>query len=196
MNKKDIILYASIAGGAYLVYWYVTNYGPMGAVSAGAMSYWDSWFGQSAATLLPVNQGTMPTGPSQQVTPPVTSTTANPVNDLRSRLLAAASAGASTMMNADQWNYYRNNIAPPALTPAQFGAAFPNMTADRGPNMTVDQFLSAINAAGLVGNAGMMGIGMGRGIGDVIPVPSRPSVPMMSFGGALNPAFPSKKGWA
>ena len=46
MNKNDMIKYAAIAGGAYLVYWYLTNYNSTGAVSAtNPVSYWSSWFG-------------------------------------------------------------------------------------------------------------------------------------------------------
>ena len=55
MNKNDILKYALIGGGAYALYWYVTNYGPQGSVNNAAgqkvlPSYWDTWFGTTATT--------------------------------------------------------------------------------------------------------------------------------------------------
>jgi hypothetical protein len=58
--------------------------------------------------------------------------------------------------------------------------------------MNVDQFLSALSASGV---AGMSGMGYGTGMGDIVPVMSRPSIPMMNFGGAGFNPFPAKKGW-
>lgn len=52
-------------------------------------------------------------------------------------------------MNQDQWNYYRNQIAPPALTGAQFGTAFP--VAGGEVLQTADQFVSQLHSVGLAG---------------------------------------------
>jgi hypothetical protein len=54
MKKGDVITLLVIAGGGYLAYWWVTNNGPNGAVfnAQGQKvnpSYWDAWFGASAA---------------------------------------------------------------------------------------------------------------------------------------------------
>lgn len=211
MNKKDIILYASIAGGAYLAYWYVTHYGPNGLVSAGSVSYWDTWFGastpttstttpltdaQKAAAALAAQQAAC-VAPNQWTNNACVAPANTPPSqaDLVTKLLQAANApNNGIFMNADQWNYYRNIIAPPALTPAQFGTAFPELTATNRGTFTADMFVGRLHSAGLAGIGGMGYLS--NGMGDVIPVPSRPSVPMMSFGGALNPAFPGKKGWA
>lgn len=62
MKQGDIITLVAVLGGGYAAYWYMTNYGPNGAVhnAAGAkvgMSYWDSWFGSSTpATQIPAVQ--------------------------------------------------------------------------------------------------------------------------------------------
>lgn len=62
------------------------------------------------------------------------------------------------MMNADQWNYFRNRLHPPDLTPAQFGAAFSDPSAQR----TAADFVAQLKTAGLAG----------VGLGSVtIPVP-------------------------
>ncbi len=65
MNKKSILTYAMIAGGAYALYWYVTNYGPAGKITdangnaiPGATSWWASWFGASAAAAPGAGAGT------------------------------------------------------------------------------------------------------------------------------------------
>jgi hypothetical protein len=96
-------------------------------------------------------------------------------------------------LNADQWNYYRNNLFPPALTPDQFGTLLSKLSAGVTRDaMNVDQFLYALQSSGVVG--GLSG-GIQGGMGDVVPVQSRPSVSMMSFGGGFN-AFPQKKNWS
>ena len=37
-----------VAGGGFALYWYLNNYGPNGAVSAGSLSWWSQWFGTAA----------------------------------------------------------------------------------------------------------------------------------------------------
>lgn len=215
MNKDDMVKYLLIAGGAYAVYWYITSNGPYGPVynAAGqkiAPSYWDSWFGTATApvatapppastTLVPV--ATAPGIAPGSATPPAQQPAVSPsvsMAQLRSALLQASGGDqtistSSFLLNADQWNYYRNNLQPPALTPDQFGRVIASLPAGVSrDSMNVDQFLSALSASGVVG---MSGMGYGMGMGDVVPVMSRPSVPMMSFGGAGFNPFPQKKGW-
>lgn len=55
------------------------------------------------------------------------------------------------------------------------------------PSLTVDQFLAALNAAGINAATGLGGI---RGMGDIVRVPSVASIPSMSFGGSLAQAVP------
>jgi hypothetical protein len=64
MKKGDVITLLVIAVGGYLAYWWVTNNGPNGAVfnAQGQKvnpSYWDAWFGASAAHSagVPVSSG-------------------------------------------------------------------------------------------------------------------------------------------
>jgi hypothetical protein len=77
--------------------------------------------------------------------------------------LLAAAAGDSFLVNgafnADHWAFYYNLVRTP-LTPAQFGAAFPNITGtDRGPDITAAQFVQALQSAGLVGAGSLAGRG-------------------------------------
>lgn len=191
MKKNDIMMYAAIAAGGYLLYWYLTKNGPNGAAfdSQGrqvGLSYWDSWFGGGVSA----PAGTIvqtPTGQTVVVQSTPANTTPTPANtgtDVRSRLLTAS--GGQNNLTADQWNYYRNALFPPALTPEQFGRAFPVRT-DPMPALTVDQFLAAVSAAGINASTGLGGI---RGLGDQVPVPARASIPSMSFGGSLAQAVP------
>lgn len=61
----DMMPVLLIGGGAFAAYWYATNYGPSGAVmnAAGvkvASSWWDGWFGATAAAS--TTTGAAPTG--------------------------------------------------------------------------------------------------------------------------------------
>ena len=47
---SDITSILLMVGGAAAAYWYITSYGPNGAVSAGSVSWWTTWFGGTAAT--------------------------------------------------------------------------------------------------------------------------------------------------
>lgn len=187
MNKDQIIKWLAVAGGAYLVYWYLTSYGPDGSVAEGHASYWSTWFGGATAGAVAAGAGAAApagttgagagAGTGAGATHPATSTPAQPVT-LKDKILSAARVTAGATMSADQWNYYRNIVAPPALTGEQFGNAFPDprgsgSAGDPNAAMTVDQFLARISAAGL------------SGVGSIVRVQSAPSIPSMSFGGSL-----------
>jgi hypothetical protein len=116
---------------------------------------------------------------------------------LRASLMKAANVPEGSFLNVDQWSYYYNQIKTPLtsdqfqtafLTPVWTGANIANATApmpvDRAAPLTVDQYLQKLGTVGL------------SGLGDVVPVGSRPQIPMMTFGGAFNSPFPTKKGWA
>jgi len=56
MKKDDMVMWVAVAAGGFALYWYLTKYGPNGAVTdssgnpiVGAVSYWDTWFGGVAA---------------------------------------------------------------------------------------------------------------------------------------------------
>lgn len=192
MNKNDIIKYAAIAGGLYAVYWYLNNYGPTGAVSAGSVSYWNSWFGTAAAVAAPA-QPAQPTGPvNQPPAQPVLTQTNNPpppppppkfsaYAQLREAIIQAAGLNDNVVtqgyvMTADQWNYYQNIVNPPALTGAQFGQVINALPAGANRNsLSIDQFIAGLKASGV-----LTGL---SGLGEVMSTYSVPSVPMMSFGG-------------
>lgn len=180
MKKDNMMTMVMVVGGLGLAYWYLTRYGPNGAAhnAAGqqiAPTWWDTWFGGAVAPAqvtsnVPPTQSSTPGGSTQ----PPPSTTVN----VRTKLLTAA--GGVTSLNADQWNYYRNSLFPPALTPEQFGAAFPSPTT----GMSVDDFLNALKAGGI--NAA----NPNAGVSGVVPAQPIPQIPSMSFGGSLATARP------
>ena len=191
MKQKDIILYASIAGGAYLAYWYVTNYGPTGEAgidSSGARvpSYWDLWFGSGVTTRTPATGSPQSPQPNQQTafqtpSPPILTAKPDPPREaltLHSRMIEASTGNAfmddQGRLNADQWNYYLNQVTGFFITGDQFNTAFPVRT----DMLTLEQFLSAAKAVGTTG------------LGAIVSVPSAPSIPSMTFGGSLrNPGM-------
>ncbi len=189
MNKDQIIKYAAIAGGAYLVYWYVTNYGPGGHVSTGVPSYWDTWFGGASTQPQP---GMTTTNPASQasttqavVTQPSNTTASNshltaealPTSaQLRQAILNASSGNGAVSggyATPDVWSYYYQNIVGRPISSAQLSAMFPPGTNGQGAPLTLDQFLSALPSQGLMG------------IGHIVNVPATNSIPSMSFGGNL-----------
>lgn len=189
MDNDKLMKYALLAGGAYAVYWYVTNHGPNGAVygvggvSTGNVSYWDTWFG----TAQPVGTVSGQTGQTQTVTPgtpPAGSTVVIPpasVADqnyqaVKAKILSAATGNAllvNGQMNADMWNFYFQQFAPAI---PDFNAIFVAHGEDRNnmPYMTLDQFLTAIRVAGLpvALKAGVSGVGA------IVPTQAQQSLPL------------------
>lgn len=184
MKKDNMVTMLLVVGGVGLGYWYVTRYGPAGAAynTAGqqvAPTWWDTWFGGAAPAQVPAGTQNTTTPTNQTQTPGGgTQPAPSASTDVRTRLLTAS--GGVMSQTADQWNYYRNNLFPPALTPEQFGMAF--QRTDPMPGISVDQFINALVGAGINPanpNAGVSGL---RGVVAAAPVPQ---VPSMSFGGSL-----------
>jgi len=67
-DKGNMMTLLLVAGGGLALYWYLTNYGPTGAVSAGSVSWWNSWFGTGQAQ----------PQPSAVTAPPTTILTSTP----------------------------------------------------------------------------------------------------------------------
>ena len=134
MKKNDLIMYAAIAAGAYGLYWYVTNYGPSGAVTdangnpiPGAVSYWNSWFasGSSSGEIVGAGSGTAVSGPTQQAP----NTTGTPTTTQSSTPPATTSNGtvstqlmATPQQIASIQSYLRSSDLP------AFQAMIPNLT--------------------------------------------------------------------
>lgn len=115
MKDKSSLITALIVGaGGFAIYWYVTNYGPNGAVSAGAVSWWNTWFGATAALPAPgpvqAGSGTPAPGttttqpPAQSTPPPAAQTTAMTVqvvgavtNDINNSLKATVMINGQSM---------------------------------------------------------------------------------------------------
>lgn len=190
--NKDWMKYLAIAGGAYLAYWYVTNYGPSGAVSAGHISYWDTWFG-SATAPAPVQTGgpTSPGYPNQPPSPvtaqPGTQATLTqpsstpahttaPVSTALRQQILNASTGNPAIQGGyaipDVWSYYWQQITGRSISAQQLAQAFPPTSTGTGAPLNLDQFLT-----------GLQGVGL-SGVGHVVTVPQIPSIPSMSFGGS------------
>lgn len=200
MNKNDMIKYLAIGGGLYLTYWYLTNYGPTGAVSAGHASYWDTWFGSTTTTttaagttaVVPTSAVTQPASvpppaAAQPVKQPVLTQPANPPastvsSQVKQQIVAASNAAGANQPGSqiqggyavpDIWSYFWQQVTGHTITAQQMAQMFPPGASGSGAPLTVDQFLSALPSAGL------------SGIGAVVSVPSAPSLPSMSFGGSF-----------
>lgn len=83
--------------------------------------------------------------------------------DLKAKILSASKGDPAITggkASAHIWNYYRNTLAPPALSVADFVRAFPNGT-DLN-QWTLDEFLAAVKAAGLSGFGGLSALSANR----------------------------------
>lgn len=137
---SDVIKWVLLAGGAYLVY---TEFFATPAAAAAAPAA-----GSSGST-------PPPAPPSYTYTPPST------VQQLQN----AAGSGV-TVLDADEWAYYWQQIGKAAIDPTVFGAIFfpqgrPANPA-QNPTMNASQFLAAIATKGLSGR--------GAGLGAAVPV--------------------------
>lgn len=191
MNKNDLIKYAAIAGGAYAVYWYITSYGPTGAVSAGHASYWDTWFGGATAqpqtqpqpgAQVPVGYPNQPVSSPPPNTQPVLTQPSQPpaatINQgVKQQIIAASNAAGANQPGSqiqggyaipDIWSYFWQQVTGRTITTQQMSQAFNNSAP-----MTLDQFMTAIAGIGL------------SGIGHIVQAPSAPTVPSMNFGGSF-----------
>ena len=167
MKQKDMIVIIAVAAGGYLVYTYLKQQGMLPewlggeAAPAGGTGGTGSGTGTGAGAGAGTSAGGGGgTGTGTEINPPV--------NTLRAELLAAANGNPYLIdgkMNGHQWNYYRNQLRPPALSADDMFKAFPDGAGEN--QMTVDEFLGAIHGAGLAGI-----------------VPANP-VPSMTFGGNL-----------
>lgn len=153
MDKKQLITYAAIGVGLYLVYEYFLKDYLGGLLSPGS----------DGRTVSPVSQqppitsttGTTTNTQTQPPPPPPTSGSAGestmeriPDETLHRQKLVSNAAyaskyGAGLTLGADQWNYYRQQLG---LTFRDAGE-LPN----RGPNLTIDQYMQWISTGSLSG---------------------------------------------
>lgn len=102
-------------------------------------------------------------------------------------LQAAGNADAyaiNGLLNADSWSYHYAELFT-ALTPAQFGQAFPSTAPWRNNLMTAQEFMNQL---------------AGSGLGDIVgPTIRNKSLsfagPKSAFGGAFRPTTPWKGAW-
>ena len=170
MKTEDLIKYALIAVGAYLVWEYVIS--PMMAAPA---------IGTGATPPVNTNTGVQPvqntqtqiqTQPvqTQPALPPTqpTGIASNP--DVFSKFLNAAAGGnanSQMSLNLDQWAYYYNGLNSPVvpLTGDQIATMMNagGITATNRSTLTMSagQFVDLLQAAGITGSgmSGMSGVG-------------------------------------
>lgn len=145
----DMTTILLVVGGGAVLYWYLNNFGPNGAVtnSAGAVvgqSWWQSWFGGTGTATVAGATTTTPT-------PTTTNTTPTALTGLAAQLQSLAGP-SNTMLNVDQWNYYYYQLGNPSYSPAQSAAI---AAAAGGDNpMTVTTYLAAVQSAAVGAGAG------------------------------------------
>jgi hypothetical protein len=167
LDTGTLVKYALLAGAGYWVYTHFFS-----GDSAAGLSVTDlaNAIGGGAApapasTTPPANTTNPPA--TSSTTPPAGTTTAQSVADKLVADLKAAVVSDSFFSsqsgkgNANQWNYYRNTLRPPALSPAQFGAAFPDAGDANPPLMTAEEFVAKLTSA----NVGLGAV--------IIPLPMR-----------------------
>lgn len=148
----SVIGWAAALGGAYLLYqwWQSTTQVPTGA----------------PATNIPPT----PTAAATASTPTPGAANVSALDSIYTQMVAAATAGGQTtgsMLNADQWGYYLNQVlgqnqAPDPLR-LTFGGGLLNRSTN-WPTMTSAQYWAA--AAPLVAAArGLQGLGRFAGLG-------------------------------
>lgn len=144
MNKNSIITIVVIAGGGYLLYWYLQNYGPNGAVSVagGAGSYWASWFGGATTTTPAVTSSTTSTttttGTGTTATASAPLATATQISQIQSLLQSSDQAAFTAMI--------------PTLTQAQAAAMLNNAALCVGQGQMAGSYYS-LSANSCVGTA-------------------------------------------
>jgi hypothetical protein len=203
MNKDQMIKWGVIIGGGVLAYWYVTSYGPHGAVSAGNVSWWDTWFSGASAPAPVAAASTGPvvaasTGPvvaastgTQTTQPgypnqPSSIPSGQPVitqSPVRQQILAASSGDPAVKGGyaiPDVWSYYWQQATGITITPQQFATMMQGSTAP----LNLDQFLAKLPIAAPRPSALLALDGL-SGIGSIVSVPSIPSIPAMNFGGSF-----------
>jgi hypothetical protein len=99
MKKDDLMTLALVAGGGYLLYWYLNNYGPNGAAFSATgvqvgPTYWQQWFG---GTTTPAVAAPVTTAPAAGATGTVSLPAATTVqlNDVSTGATGVYAAGDS-----------------------------------------------------------------------------------------------------
>jgi hypothetical protein len=131
MASNNILTYVLVGGAAYLAY--------------------NWWQNQQTPALVPVPPTPLPPAtPPQAQVPPTAYVPPSTVQQLQN----AAGAGVTTL-NADQWQFYWNQIGKPAISSDIFTALFfpTGRPSDpsQAPMMTATAFASALASKGLSG---------------------------------------------
>ncbi len=127
-------------------------------LGAGGLAYW--YFSKHPLTTTTPPPGAIP--PTPIVTPPVVTPPAS-VTLASIQAALASSGGANSMLSADQWCFYFNQLHPNGLQcpdpVATFGQGNPNW--DRTQAMSLTQWW-AVMGPWLTANAGLSGLGERR----------------------------------
>lgn len=169
MNKKTIITVGLVVGGGYLTYWYLTNYGPSGAVTAPGQSWWDQWFGTAAPQVASGYHAPVATGSPVLMTTPET-TAVNvaasaqvPESSVQTlRQLVTAAAAPETSLNIDGWSYYVNQVTGKPLSPQTVDIMLTSVST-RDTKVSLDQYIQLLTSALQATTYS------GYGVGDIVP---------------------------
>jgi hypothetical protein len=167
MKTEDIIKYALLAVGGYLVWLYVieplmnpapatAGTAPATGTTAGTGAGTTNGAGTTAGTTAGAGSGTPALPPATSPVAPTKGQT-HAVN--MAAVLASANTTGLTVLDADQWNFYWNQLGYPAVPNSVFTAAFfPNgrpANAANNPTMTAAQFVASLTANGMTGLTGL-----------------------------------------
>jgi len=134
MAKDSIFTWVLIGGAAYLA--------------------WNWWTSQPVAAAAPPAGGTTP--PATPAAPTVAY-----VPPTQTQQLQTAAGAGVTVLNADQWSYYWNQLGFPSIDPTKWqNVFFPNgrpASGSAAPTMTAGAYVSALQGAGLAGYRRGMG---------------------------------------
>lgn len=149
-----ILKYGLLAGGAYFAYRAFTGASAATPATAAAPAA-----GSLSLTDLVNAIKQAQTSPAPAGTTPAASVPANARAPLSvQELLTAAGKSATDTLNGHEWNYYRNQLRPPALTGDELQSAI----GDASQEMTAADFYAGLQKVGL----GSVGLGAVH-----IPVP-------------------------
>lgn len=166
MEQKDLIKWALIAAGAYLVYKWLADSGMFGGLLAQPQTGAGATTGVTTGTTATQTQAQTQTQPVAQIV------AAEPSDDLRMQAASDASKAGLTgsfRLNSHEWNWYRAAYFTTVLgQPFDQNTMSPVNLPDPDAKITASEYWAKLRSAGLSG----MGWGSGSAYG-TYPAPGR-----------------------
>ena len=174
MDKNEMIKWALIAVGAYLVYKWMTDSGFLGGGDQAQLPAPGAGTGTGTGTQLPGQQQVQTPAPTPPAPPPGNggngSGTGIPqYSDSDMALMTAAyypagaaQYGGSTKLNAHQWNWYRARMAEKLVVEFDPAIHSPSVDAYANPNLeyTASEYHAILATMGIGG----LGLAWGQGL--------------------------------